>query len=168
MLLSLALGGLAEAVGRGDLGLLLAEAAGLWALCSLLFRNESGATYIPVKLCYGGKNVCLTALRDTGNTLRDPVTGEQVLVAGADVAWELLGLNSQQLKDPVTTVAAGKHSGLRLVPYRSVGQPAGLMLAARMGESVVGGKKMRPVVAFSPENLGGGGEYRMLTGGVIS
>lgn len=168
VLLSLAMGGLAEAVGRGDLVLLVAEAAGLWALCGVLFRNDCAASYIPVRLCCGGRTVSLTALRDTGNTLRDPVTGEQVLVAGADVAGELLGLTSRQLRDPIGTVASGRYAGLRLIPYRSVGQPGGMLLAVRMEESTVGGKKMRPLVAFAPEDLGGGGAYRMLTGGVIS
>ena len=97
----------------------------------------------------------------------DPLTGEQVLVAGADVAAELLGLTEEQLQHPVETLARGLMPGLRLVPYRAVGQPGGMLLALRLPGAVIGKRKTDPLVAFAPQELGRGEAYRMLTGGAV-
>lgn len=165
LVLSMALGGIALGFGSADMTALILAAAGMWLLCRFGLKRTGQQTYVPVTLTYGGKCVKLLALRDTGNTLRDPVTGEQVLVAGADVAWELLGLTEQQLRRPVETLAKGILPGLRLVPYSAVGQPAGMLLALRFPGSLIGNRDENPLVAFAPQVLGRGEMYRMLTGG---
>ena len=109
----------------------------------------------------------MLALRDTGNNLRDPITGEQVLVAGADVAMELLGWTRDQIVHPVETMARGTIPGLRLIPYRAVGQSGSLLPALRFHGARVGGSTGDVLVAFAPEELGRGEAYRMLTGGVV-
>ena len=167
LLLSMALGGIALGFGTADIGMLILAALGLWLLCRYGLRSVGEQTYVPVELAYGEKKLKLLALRDTGNTLKDPLTGEQVLVAGADVAEELLGLTEQQLQHPVETLAKGVLPGLRLVPYRAVGQPGGMLLALRFQGAVVGKNVGSPLVAFAPQRLGRGAEYRMLTGGAV-
>lgn len=167
LVLSMALGGIALGFGSTDMAVLILAAAGLWLLCRYALRPVGKQTYVPVKLSYGGREVSLLALRDTGNTLRDPLTGEQVLVAGADVAEELLGLTEAQLQHPVETLARGGLPGLRLVPYRAVGQPGGMLLALRLPGAVIGKNRRDPVVAFAPQALGRGEVYRMLTGGAV-
>jgi stage II sporulation protein GA (sporulation sigma-E factor processing peptidase) len=107
----------------------------------------------------------LTALQDTGNTLRDPITGRQVLVVGADVAQKLTGLTVQQLKKPVENV--GLLPGLRLIPYRAVGQEAGLLLALKLPQVKIGTWQGNSLVAFAPEGLSPDGAYQALTGGVL-
>ena len=124
-------------------------------------------TYVPVTLRREGQELKVLALRDTGNTLRDPITGEPVLVAGADVAQELLGLTAHQLAHPVETLARGAMPGLRLIPYRAVGQSGGMLLALRMKDAQVGKTRGDVVVAFAPEVVGRGEVYRMLTGGAV-
>ena len=101
----------------------------------------------------------------TGNCLRDPLTGEQVLVAGADVGERLLGLTEHQLRHPVETMASGVIAGLRLIPYRAVGQPGSMLLALRIPGARIGNAAANPMVAFAPEELGRGDVYQMLTGG---
>ena len=167
LVLSMALGGIALGFGGTDMAALVLLAAGLWLLCRYGLRPVGKQDYVPVKLSYGDRAVSLLALRDTGNTLRDPVTGEQVLVAGADVAAELLGLTEGELSHPVETLARGIVPGLRLIPYRAVGQPGGLLLALRLPGAVVGKTRTDPVVAFAPQALGRGEAYRMLTGGAV-
>lgn len=167
VLLSMALGGVALGMGKPDqLGLILAAAA-LWLVCRFGLKHVGEQTYIPVTLSHQGRTMKLLALRDTGNTLRDPLSGEQVLVAGADVAEELLGLTEEQLRHPVETLAKGKLRGARLVPYCAVGQPAGMLLAVRFPGAVVGNHGADPLVAFAPQVLGRGEAYRMLTGGAV-
>ena len=168
ILLSMALGGIAAGLGGGGFGMLMAAALGVWLLCRVGFGTGGGqAAYIPVELTQNGKTVRMTALRDTGNLLRDPLTGEQVLVAGADVAEELLGLTGEQLRDPVETVASGIIPGMRLLPYRAVGQPGGMLLTLRFRHAKIGNTYADPLVAFAPEALTSGGRYRMLTGGAV-
>ena len=166
--LRMALGGVALGIGSGGLFALVAAAAGVSLLCLLGFRGKAGgSSYVPVELQYAGKRLRLTGLQDTGNTLRDPVTGQQVLVAGAEVAEELTGLTAQQLQTPVETLASAALPGLRLIPYRAVGQKGGMLLAMRLTDVKVGSWRGSSIVAFAPEGLGKDGAYQVLTGGAI-
>ena len=168
LLLSMALGGIAVGFGGSSFGVLTASALGLWVLCRVSFRGGLGQReYVPVELAWKDRKVRLTALRDTGNQLRDPLTGEQVLVAGGDVAEELLGLSAQQLRHPVELLKAGDFPSLRLIPYHAVGQKGSLLPALRLRGAKIGNTYADPLVAFAPEALAKGSVYRMLTGGVV-
>lgn len=159
--LTLALGG----IGQG--GVFQAfSVAGLICLMGYLgFRGEpQGTSYVPVELTYGEKHLRLTALKDTGNTLRDPITGRQVLVVGAAVAQELTGLTRQQLLKPVESVAA--LPGLRLIPYHTIGNSS-FLLAMRFSDVKIGSWQGSSLVAFAPEGLSMEGNYQALTGGMI-
>lgn len=168
VLLSMALGGIASGANSRNFGAVVSCGAVLWILCRIGFRGQVGSReYVPVHLHLGEKSITRIALRDTGNTLKDPLTGEQVLVAGEDAAEELLGLSAHQLRHPVETLAMGKITGLRLIPYKSVGNPAGMLLAFRFHGARIGDKEADPLVAFAPERIGGGDVYQMLTGGAL-
>lgn len=161
-LLSMALGGVALGLGGGGFWALVASAGFLCILCAVGFQGKAGVhAYVPVELCYAGKRLRLTALRDTGNTLRDPVTGQQVLVVDAAAAQQLTGLTRQQLATPVESM--GSLPGLRLIPYRAVGNQNGMLLALRIPEVKIGSWKGSSLVAFAPESIGS--EYQALTGG---
>lgn len=165
-LLSMALGGAALGLTARGFWAIAAAAGCICLLCAIGFRGKlSGQRYVPVELSYGGRRVMLTALQDTGNTLRDPITGRQVLVVGADVAQKLTGLTVQQLKKPVENV--GLLPGLRLIPYRAVGQEAGLLLALKLPQVKIGTWQGNSLVAFAPEGLSPDGAYQALTGGVL-
>ena len=107
----------------------------------------------------------MTALQDTGNTLCDPVTGRPVLVVGVEIAQQLTGLTQQQLRCPVEAIAEAPLPGLRLIPYRAVGQPSGLLLALRLQDVRIGNWKGSSLVAFAPDGLSREGAYQALTGG---
>ncbi len=165
--LSMALGGIALGLGNGSFWALLLAALGVAALSVFGFRGM-GKSYVPVELCHGGKRLHLTALLDTGNSLKDPITGQQVLVVGAETAGELLGLTRQQLADPVGTLASTPVPGLRLIPYQSVGQAAGLLLAVKCDSVRIAGRPGSSVVAFAAEEIGAGKAYQALTGGAMA
>ena len=168
VLLSMSLGGIAMGMGRGSVPLLILATVLMWLLCCISFHGSAGGReYIRVRLCWEDRQMQLIALRDTGNTLRDPLTGEQVLVAGADVGEKLLGLTAQQLRNPVETVAQSTLRGLRLIPYRGVGQPGGMLLAVRIPDAQIGKRSAQPLVAFAPEMIAKGEMYQMLTGGTL-
>lgn len=168
LLLSMALGGIAAGMGKESVGMLLLSVFLMWLLCRIGFRGGAGnREYIPVKLCWDGKEMNIIALKDTGNTLHDPLTGEQVFVAGSDVGEKLLGLTPHQLRHPVETLASGLIPGLRLIPYHAVGQPGSMLLALRFQDAQVGKTKAQPLVAFAPQKIARGEMYQMLTGGVV-
>lgn len=168
LLLTMALGGMASGTGSRHFFGLVVCAGLLWLLCRLGLRDGHGAgRLIQAELTWNHRTVSLLALRDTGNMLRDPITGEQVLVCGADVGEELLGLNRRQLSNPVDTVTSGILPGSRLIPYHAVGQPSGMMLALRLNRVKIGDTVTNPMVAFSPQEIGKGEPYRMLTGGTF-
>jgi stage II sporulation protein GA (sporulation sigma-E factor processing peptidase) len=166
--LNLALEGAAAGIGKEGLWPVLASVAAVLGLCAAVVRNgRPGQDLVEVELSRGEKHTAMLALRDTGNTLKDPVTGEQVFVAGADLAEKLLSLKPQQLASPVETMASAKIAGLRLIPYRSVGQPAGMLLAVRCKSMKVGSWCGSALVAFAPESIGKQEGYEMLAGGNV-
>ena len=165
-LLSLGTEAVTVCMGRGDwlslaLGLLLA-----WGL-SCFSLGEGRQIKIPVTLTHGGRSMNLTALRDTGNTLRDPVSGDPVLVISPEAAMQLTGLTKQQLCKPLETLTQRPIPGLRLIPYRAVGQGNGMLLGARLQDVRSRGRVLRTVVAFAPEGLDAEDGYQALTGGYV-
>ena len=164
-LLSFALGGAAMGFDKGGLAGTISAVVVISLLCFFGFRGRFGsARYLPVELSYGDKHICITALQDTGNMLRDPITGRQVLVVGADVAERLIGLTRQQLSTPVESVVA--LPGLRLIPYRSVGSNS-FLLAIRLRKVKIGAWQGSTLVAFAPDFLSPEDAYQGLTGGVV-
>ena len=132
-------------------------------LCALGLPERCG-NLIPIELSYGTNSLTLTALRDTGNTLHDPITGKPVLILGADAAQDLVGLSESQLRNPTDTM--GAIPGLRLIPYRAIGG-GGLLLALRLPHVRIGPRSGSALVAFAPEILSKDGKFQALTGGVL-
>lgn len=163
-LLSMAMGGMALILNSGSFWSVAASAGCVCLLCIVGFRGKLGAqSFVPVELIYKEKHISLTALQDTGNALRDPVTGRSVLVVGADVARKLTGLTQAQLRSPVEHIDA--IPGLRLIPYRTVGAGSGFLLALKLPWVKIGSWQGSTVVAFAPEGLHSEGAYQALTGG---
>lgn len=167
-ILSMALGGIAVSMGRGDIPVLLLAAGIVWLLCRLSFDGGAGnREYVPVMLRYGGRELSLIALRDTGNTLRDPITGEQVLIISPEAAYRLTGLSPQSLRTPLETLAKRPLPGLRLIPYSAVGQGGSMLLAMRFPDVKIGERRQSTIVAFAPEGLGKNSMYQALAGGMV-
>ena len=145
---------------------LVLAAAGVCFLCLVGFQGRAGQQYVPVDVLYDGRAVSLMALVDSGNTLRDPVTGCPVLVVEAASAKKLLSFAEGELEHPLETMLARKHQNLRLIPYTAVGQPGGFLLAIRPDCVRINGKTMDHLVAFTPQNLGHG-QYQALAGGML-
>ncbi len=156
VLLSMALGGLAVSLGTGGAGLPMCAGA-LAILCRVGLRG-GGREKVPVTVTYGGRTVRVLALHDTGNALRDPITGETVTVLSPTLG-ERLGIPVAALRDP----AGAMLPGMRLIPARTVGG-GGLLAAVRCDSVAIGGRAVGKLVAFAREDFGNG-EYQALTGG---
>ncbi len=165
-LLQMALGGVAAGIERENVLALIFTSVGAGLLFLLLFQQDgSNARYIPVELWYGDKRMKITALYDTGNMLTDPVSGQSVLVVGADAAQKLTGLTREQLRKPIESI--GSIPGLRLIPYKTIGSGNGFLLGLRLKQVRIGSRCGSRVVAFAPECVGAEGAYQALAGGTI-
>lgn len=166
LLLTMAMGGIALCLGRGDILSLVLCALLCLLLSAVSFGGRiGGREYVPLQISLEGRTVNLIALKDTGNTLRDPVTGEQVLIISGDAASRLTGLTEAQLQHPLETLATQPLSGLRLIPYHAIGNGGSFLLAKRFSEVNIAGVRKSAVVAFAAEGLGKGECYQALTGG---
>ena len=167
LLLSMALGGIAIGLGRRGFGTLILAALGLCVLCLVAFRGRTTQQrYVPVTISHGDKTLMLTALVDTGNTLRDPISGRPVVIADDAAATKLLNMTREQLARPMETITVSGIAGLRLIPYRAVGQTGGMMLGIRPDRIALNGREGEYIVAFAPQSLGHG-KYQALAGGAV-
>ena len=138
-------------------------------LCHLILSRVTAHSgqLIPLTIRLGPHAVPLTALLDTGNTLKDPLTGEPVLVADAGVAAR----NAAALADPAGLFASLSEQypsdRFRLIPYRAVGTASGLLLAVRCNVTGKSGRSEPKLVAFSPTPVSQTGEFDALIGGCL-
>ena len=165
--LTMSLGGIAMVMRSNGPFALLAATAVLMLLCKVGLRRGVGRKIIvPVELNFLGKQIHLMALEDTGNNLKDPVTGRSVLIVGSQIAKQLLGVSQSQLRKPVEAVVSLGIPGLRLIPYSSIGESGRFLLAMRIKNVKIGSWQGSSLVAFSPEYMGLEG-YQGLTGGNV-
>ena len=168
ILLRMSLGGLAASFSGFGIVSFAFSAIVILILCFTGFGSgPASPSLIPVEMVYSGRRVQFTALRDTGNLLRDPVSGSPVMIVDANIAAALTGLTREQLSKPADAMLSSAISGLRMIPYRTVGQNSGLLLALRIPEVKIGKQKGSQIVAFSPVTLGEGDTYQALTGGIV-
>lgn len=167
VLLSMTLGGIAAGLDSVSIIPLILAGAAILLLCTVGVADPlHGTKYVNVELSWRGNRYTLAALVDTGNTLKDPITGSQVLVVNPQMAFKLLQLTQSQLYDPIETMQKVSIPGLRLIPYRAVGCPNGMLLGISVDSVLVNGQTASKIIAFSPEDFGNDCCYQALAGGV--
>lgn len=155
-------------IAMGEVWPFVLAAAAICLLCRTGFGPESpGRQMVSVTITHEQKQITLKALVDTGNELKDPVSGCKVLVVDHSVARALLGLSQKELAFPIETFAAHFVPGLRLIPYHSVGQPSGFLLGFRPQKICIDGVPTQQILAFAPHSIGTGKLYQALVGGIV-
>lgn len=143
-------------------------AGAVYAACRLLLPklNHAKESIVALTLRLGARKVRLSALRDTGCTLCDPISGEAVLVANWHVARDLTGLAlcAADFSAPERLLEPLREFHPRLIPYRAVGTAGGLLLAIPVRVTREN-STWRQLVAFSPTPLSDSGAYEALIGG---
>ena len=169
---SLAGGGVPGAV---SLRVLVLSFAACYALFSLLFRHSARTPpgeILPVTAVFAGKDSSFRALRDTGCSLFDPMTGRGVLVAERKVILPLLPAGAEaalEIRDPLLLLEAlhalpGLRGSFRLLPYAAVGVESGLLPVFRPDLLSVDGKPAELLLALSPTPLSPDGSYQAVVG----
>ncbi len=147
---------------------LLLTAFAVCLACRMLLPplQHDEKSLFPLSVSLKGKTVRLTALRDTGNTLTDPLSGAPVLT----VYWKALRpllprtLDETALQSPSEALTSLRSLSPRLIPYRAVGTKRGLLLAIPCTVSLEH-KTQTQLVALSPTPVSDGGAYEALIGG---
>lgn len=150
-----------------------------YVVLSVVFRSSAkhggvGGELIPVTIEFEGKTVRLTALCDTGNDLRDPLSGKPVLVVWSEAVRELWPvqyrnlLTRRNLESPVDVLRVlceqGGTGRFKLITYRVVGRKNGLLLSVRSDCVTIKNQRCEGLsVALTPTALGTG--YHALWGG---
>ena len=155
----LLLGELGGGVGRAARGVLYARvpwgvfaaAGGLsWLLLTVVFRGgarRTDAELVTVCVEYGGRSVTLRLLRDTGNALSDPLTGEGVPVIEKNALAPLF---------PYGSGAPAAYGDVTPLRFHAVGTPDGILDAFRCDNLRAGGRDLGArLIAVAPAPFGG-------------
>lgn len=152
-----------------DAKILLIAAAAAYLVLTVVFRASARhglrGELVAVRLCIAGKSIPLTALLDTGNDLRDPITGDPVLVTARGALDSLFspevrrllnsGTSPTDLLEPLCRIAPELH--FHLIPYHAVGLSGGLLLVLRTDWTEVAGERYENLMAaLAPNALGTG------------
>ncbi len=150
---------------------LLVCAVACYGLVRMVFfaaaRHGVQGQLLPVVIHLQGRRVELVALHDTGNALRDGVTGQGVLVVSAQAVeglWPWTAapwLTGAMLRNPIalmpTLSAHAPQLRLRLIPYQAVGVNGGFLLGVVCdGATIAGRNYPQLLLALSPTSLGSG------------
>jgi len=175
------LGGIMTAIfnmaGFLSLWVLLGASAAAYAALILLrlwlkksMRNER--LIYPVDITYGGVTVGVTALADTGNSLKDPITDAPVIIA------EFAAL-SKCLPENVKTLFEGNRqddlheilhyvegtafaSRIRLLPFSSVGQESGTLIGFKPDSAKTDKREISAIIGICNSKLDANGDYNAL------
>jgi stage II sporulation protein GA (sporulation sigma-E factor processing peptidase) len=147
---------------------------GLTAAISLSDSIRARRKHIyPITLSYQGKVQSAYGFYDTGNLLSDPVSGEPVSIAGAQVLKTMLPEELldklEHLKENPGELKSTELAGLKphYLPFKTVGQKEGLMLAITLEDLCIHTPREvvhieKPVFALSFEPSTLGKEYKVL------
>ena len=155
-----------DAAGPASGRVLLLSLALCYAAAAIVFRRVGavrGETIHTVTLTRRGKELRLRALEDSGNALRDPLTGDGVLVAEAaslSPLFEDPSLLRLSAPEALARLEGEQGRGLRLLPCACVTAERSLLLCFRPERIEVDGRRRKDLlVAVSPNRLSPEGRY---------
>ena len=145
---------------------LLLSAGLCYAGIRLAARPRAGSSQreiLSAEVVLRGRRASFFALRDTGNTLCDPVTGRGVLIADCASLSPLFPQLSLSAADCADAAALFRRLSddpslagrLRLIPYSAVGTAGALLLCFRPDALTLAGAEAERLIAFSPTPLTG-------------
>lgn len=142
-------------------------------LASGMLRHGSGEVYRITVSCPEGETE-ISALYDTGNTVKDPMGGQPVIIVDRAVAAKLFHCLNNDIvgNDPTESFSALQsrfpQTHFRLLPYKAVGVSCGLLTAFSCTVRVGHEKKIRKALAaISPTDVSDGSAYEALIGGEL-
>lgn len=149
-----------------------------FAIVVISFKNIKGKLnkkdmYCNVKLCERENKKVITAIIDTGNFLKDPITKIPVIVAGID---SLDGLFPSEILHNASKIINGGDidlgeyaSKIRVIPFKSLGKDNGLLLGIKIDKAYIEYQDnvheiKNIIVGIYNGNLSRSGKYEGLVG----
>lgn len=133
--------------------------------------------YCKVKLKINGKEIQTTAMIDTGNLVREPITNIPVIIVESSLMYDILpkeiinnlenilGGNFDDISEEIRNIYIPK---LRWIPYKSLGKENGMLLGIKIDGMEVEKEEIHKVqnviVGIYDKSLTKRGEYRALVG----
>ncbi len=112
---------------------------------------------LKVTIVWGDRRWELTGIVDTGNTLRNPGSGEPVIVVQKDI------LESEGLDSFLMASGGEVAAGLCVIPYQAVGKKSGVLLGFRPDYVMVGNRRnVNTVVALTDQVFDTEEDYQVL------
>ena len=112
---------------------------------------------LKVTIVWGARRWELTGIVDTGNTLRNPGSGEPVIVVQKDI------LESEGLDSFLMASGGEVAAGLCVIPYQAVGKKSGVLLGFRPDYVMVGNRRnVNTVVALTDQVFDTEEDYQVL------
>jgi stage II sporulation protein GA (sporulation sigma-E factor processing peptidase) len=107
-------------------------------------RINKKTMFCDIEIYLKEKEINVHALVDTGNLLREPITGNSVIVVEKEKLYNLI---SNRILDNVEEIMYGKNnlenidseyiSKLRLIPFSSLGTPNGMLIGIQVDKIVI-------------------------------
>lgn len=154
---------------------LLLSALSYAVICLILktydYFRDKRTKFCRAVLFNGGRKQIVGGLLDTGNCLKDPVTGQRVHVTDYEAVKGLFG--ETELKELLSMYeyrneesAAATHN-FRYIPFRSVGKAHGLLPAITIDQITICLEEREvvqknPVIMVSKDKLSTRGNYRII------
>jgi stage II sporulation protein GA (sporulation sigma-E factor processing peptidase) len=117
-------------------------------------RAVKRQTICEVVASMGSMQVAFNALVDTGHTLREPISGLPVIICEESLAAPLITHPNADTK-------------MRVIPFTSLGQSAGLLTAVRCRVAVADTPPRDAYLAATPQKLCPHGRFRGLVGAAM-
>ena len=131
--------------------------------------------YCNIEIYFDEKTVTTIAMVDTGNMLKEPITGKPVVVVEAEILKEIL---PKEILQNIEDIIGGEIdekiknqyiSRLKLIPYSSLGKQNGMLLGVKADKIKI--KKQDEIsevddviIGIYTKSLAKKGEYRALIG----
>lgn len=114
------------------------------------FFNEKKSLYVQVVLNYSDVTVKLNGFVDTGNNLKDVISGKNVSI-----------VEKEKIKGILAKDSIKEH--IRMIPFHSVGEQNGMIEGYEIDSMVVDGRIInKPVIALYEGELSSDGDYGIL------
>lgn len=130
--------GYAQIAAGALAGLVLAACLLMKIILVCVRERRATALYYKAALYKGEKKAVGTALYDTGNHLKEPVSHKPVIVTDMILAGELLDERvCEAIKSFYQTGNLAEAEGIRLIPFHSVGRRNGILAAVFIDKLVI-------------------------------
>lgn len=155
--------------------LIFAAAALSYGVLTLIgaARGSARQKSSDIGISVDGRSLRLRALSDSGNMLREPISGKPVIVVPATAAASLFAdaearilsdLSARDVFDAYSRLTAARAGMFRLAPYKTAGG-SGMMIVLRPDAVTVDGRRTdKYLVGISPEEIDAGAGCRAVIG----